>query len=149
MPVARAESQAVALTVLVVDDEPLVGELLRELLAADGYKVSVAHDGSECLALAGAHPPDLVLLDLAMPGMDGLTTLRKLRERGFDAVALVLTGHGSLESVREAMVLGVFEYLTKPVDVGVLSRVLREGSAWGRTVRSAGAGGLEVHPDRS
>lgn len=136
-------------TLLVVDDEPLVGELFGRFLPAIGYEVSVAHSGTEGLALADAHPPDLVLLDLAMPGMDGLTTLRLMRERGVDAVALVLTGHGSPETAREAMALGVFEYLTKPVDAGFLCRVLREGSAWGRTLRSGGTSGREVHPDGS
>lgn len=114
-------------TVLIVDDEEGVGELMRALLEGEPYEVIVARSGAECLLAVARHRPRLVLLDLSMPDMDGLETLRKLHEQGDEPPVIVVTGHGGIESARQAMELGAYEYVTKPVNPLFLKAAVREG----------------------
>lgn len=117
-------------TILVVDDEELIRWSLCEKLREEGYRVVEAEDGIDALAKIAAQSPDLVITDIKMPRMDGLTALRKLREQDRDLPVIVLTAMGGADSVIEATQLGAKAYLTKPFDlreVGIaVARVLEQ-----------------------
>ncbi|MBI4704455.1 MAG: response regulator [Deltaproteobacteria bacterium] len=115
-----------AATVLVVDDEPAVRELFARVLPGEGYRVVTAASGSEAVAVALRVRPELMLLDLAMPGMDGVAALRELRRLGHQGAVVVLTARATVSSARETMLLGAFEYLSKPFDLDLLTSVLRQ-----------------------
>jgi DNA-binding NarL/FixJ family response regulator len=100
--------------ILIVDDHPLTREALSSLLGAHGFDVvGAASDGSEAIAEAGRLQPDLVLLDLSMPGVDGLTALPQLREAAPEAEVVVLTASGTEENLLAAIRAGAAGYLLK------------------------------------
>ncbi|MBZ4420847.1 sigma-54 dependent transcriptional regulator [Myxococcus sp. RHSTA-1-4] len=101
--------------ILVVDDEEGVRSFLAEALECEGHSVTTAADGDEAARLLAKQGVDLLLTDLKMPGLDGLSLLRKVREEQPDVEVIVLTAVGSVESAVAAMKAGAFEYLTKPV----------------------------------
>jgi PAS domain S-box-containing protein len=113
-----------ALRILVVDDNVDAARTLGRLLEILGHEVSVAHDGSGALAIAFSLRPELVLLDLGLPGMDGYAVAARLREAGLRPTALVaLTGYGQAEHQRRSTDAGFDHHLVKPVDFAVLSRI--------------------------
>src|SRR3989454_124677 len=112
--------------VLVVDDEPAEREGLARLVGQWGYEVETASSGEEALNLIETQHPAVVLTDLVLPEMDGLTLLQKLKETGRPPIVLLVTGHGSVESAVEAMRHGAFDYLTKPVDATRLQVLLEK-----------------------
>jgi two-component system response regulator MprA len=99
--------------VLVVDDDPRITNMLRRALRADGYEVRIANGGSEGLARVREREPDLVVLDLLMPGVDGLTVCRRLREEG-DIPILILTAKDETEDRVVGLDSGADDYLVKP-----------------------------------
>jgi len=101
--------------ILVVDDEEGLREFLAEALEDDGHTAVAAADGEEALALVRAQGFDLVLTDLRMPGLDGLELLRRLRSEQPETEVLMLTAHGSVDAAVEAMKLGAFDFLQKPI----------------------------------
>jgi len=103
-------------TILVVEDEKPMLELLKETFQNEGLRVLVASDGKAGLKLAKEKHPDLILLDIVMPEMGGLTMLRQLRqdEWGKDARVIVLTNLSNNEKVAEAVAEGAYDYLVKP-----------------------------------
>lgn len=121
----------------MVDDEEEICRLLEAYLTVAGFQVSAARSGREALALLERGSPDLILLDLTMPEMDGLETLGRIRERGVTAKVLVLTGHGTVQRAREAMALQVREFLGKPFDLDRLLKIVTE-EVEGTTLRLAG-----------
>jgi DNA-binding NtrC family response regulator len=106
--------------VLVVEDEKVQRELLERQLIRRGYEVVACGSGEEALARAAEQDCDLALLDLALPGISGLDTFKKLREIRPSIEAILLTGHGSLEIAIEAMKAGAFHYFSKPVKMAEL-----------------------------
>jgi DNA-binding NtrC family response regulator len=112
--------------VLVVDDEPAEREGLARLVGQWGYEVETAGSGEEALNLIESQHPAVVLTDLVLPEMDGLTLLQKLRETGRPPIVLLVTGHGTVETAVEAMRHGAFDYLTKPVDATRLQVLLEK-----------------------
>ena len=102
--------------ILVVDDEPNARGALRTILTEEGYGVSEAGDGVEALSVLRNAGADLVLADVRMPRMDGLTLLREARESGIDAAFVVMTAFGSIEMAVEAMRAGAENFLVKPLD---------------------------------
>jgi DNA-binding NtrC family response regulator len=102
--------------ILVVDDEPASRDALCELLRTEGYAPSTAKDGLDALSRLTRGSVALVIADLKMPRMDGLDLLREIERRGLPSAVVVLTGRGSIETAVEAMRLGAYDYLTKPVD---------------------------------
>jgi DNA-binding NtrC family response regulator len=112
--------------VLVVDDEPAEREGLARLVGQWGYEVETASSGEEALNLIETQHPAVVLTDLVLPEMDGLTLLQKLKETGRPPIVLLVTGHGTVESAVEAMRHGAFDYLTKPVDATRLQVLLEK-----------------------
>jgi two-component system response regulator FlrC len=101
--------------ILVVDDEEGVREFLAEALDDDGHETSMAANGEEALSCIDRQGFDLLLTDLKMPGMDGLELLRRAREIQPDLEVVVLTAHGSIDAAVEAMRLGAFDFLQKPL----------------------------------
>ncbi len=89
-------------TILIVDDEPGILNSLGKILEDEGYEVAVAKSGSEALKLVATEPPDLVLLDIWMPEMDGLETLKRLRELAPRIQVVMMSGHGSIETAVKA-----------------------------------------------
>jgi DNA-binding NtrC family response regulator len=104
-------------SVLIVDDEPNMRWVLGKALEQAGYTITVAEGGDEAVAALTRVPADLVLLDLKLKGEDGLTVLRRLRERRPDLVVMLLTAYGTVATAVEAMQLGAADFLRKPFDV--------------------------------
>ena len=100
--------------VLVVDDDRAVRESLRRSLEFNGYDVVLAGDGAEALATIGAHQPDVVVMDVMMPRLDGIETTRALRAAGNDVPILVLTARDAVGDRVEGLDAGADDYLTKP-----------------------------------
>ena len=100
--------------ILVVDDERLILDLAVMLLTTRGYEVITAENGEECLDVVARENPPLVLLDYMMPGMDGMTTLRELRQRYPDTYVIMLTGKGNEQVAVEVMKAGAADYVLKP-----------------------------------
>ncbi len=102
-------------SVLVVDDEPTIAEVVARYLDRAGYEARIAGDGPQALELAGAQRPDLVVLDLMLPGMDGLEVMRRLRDSARDRVAVILLTAKGEESDRViGLRLGADDYVVKP-----------------------------------
>lgn len=117
--------------ILVVDDEPDSALTLAMLLQLRGHHADVAHDGAEALRQADAVEPDVVLLDIGLPGMDGYEVCRRLRERprGRSMFIVALTGWGQEEDRRRTREAGFDLHLVKPVDPEELLRVLATTSS--------------------
>ena len=104
-------------TILVVDDEPLVRDLLVQFLSLRGYRALGVKDGAEALSMVEHTPPDLILLDLLMPGMEGVEVLRQLRQREYRGGVIIITGSHNEESLDEAWAMGPQEVIGKPIDL--------------------------------
>jgi DNA-binding NtrC family response regulator len=100
--------------VLLVDDEDRLRLTLTKMLASEGLEVTAMAGGRQALAELAARPYDVVLLDIRMPEMDGITTLREIKKLGCDVEVIVLTGHASLDAALEIIQLGAYDYLMKP-----------------------------------
>jgi DNA-binding NtrC family response regulator len=145
--------------VLIVEDDAVTRKGLADLLTLWGYEVESAGEGTEALQRAAEEPPAVVVSDLVMPGMDGLTLLSALRQDYPESAVIMLTGQGSIESAVQAMKEGAYDYLTKPLDptrlqvvleraldraeaareVHRLRRELRQRGAFGRLVAGTSA----------
>ena len=110
--------------ILVVDDEAAQREILRTILAAEGYHVATAKTAAEALAKGEETRFDLVLTDLRMPGADGLSLVRELSREDPPTLVIIMTGFGSLDSAEQAMKHGAFDYLTKPLERDDLLRIV-------------------------
>lgn len=102
--------------ILLVDDEKDFVEMLSMRLAEEGDKITPAYDGRQCLETLEKETFDIVILDIKMPGMDGIQTLKKIKALHPLVEVILLTGHGSAETAVEGMKLGAFDYLLKPAD---------------------------------
>jgi len=111
--------------ILIVDDELSVRSSLGEWFREDGFQVELAEDGQAALRAMDRGPYDIVLLDLKMPGMDGIEVQKRVREIDPAATIIILTAYASVESAVEALKLGAFDYVTKPVDPDDLSNLVR------------------------
>jgi two-component system NtrC family response regulator/two-component system response regulator HydG len=110
--------------ILVVDDEQNARVALRTMLAEEGYEVLEAADGEEALSLLPGFGPSVVLADVRMPRLDGITLLKRAREQGTDAVFVMMTAFASVEAAVEAMRAGAENYLVKPLDFNAVQVVL-------------------------
>ncbi|MBW1936887.1 MAG: response regulator [Deltaproteobacteria bacterium] len=116
--------------ILLVDDEVTFTENMAKLLNARGYRVTTANSGDEAIRMLEKENFDVVVLDLKMPGMDGLTTLKEIKKLDLFTETLILTGHGSIDSALEAVKLGAYDYLTKPCEIDEL--VAKIEGAWAK-----------------
>lgn len=113
-------------TILVVDDDPEIVTLLSKILLSEGYNVINAQNGLEALRKVEKGGIDLVILDLIMPEMGGIEVLKRLGDIAPKLPVIVLTGHGDLQTAREAMMLGAYEYITKPFDADFVKAVVKK-----------------------
>ena len=111
--------------ILVIDDEPGIRELLDTLLRRKGYDVVLAESGRKGLELFRRERPDVIVLDLKMPGMDGLTVLQQVRSLDPRKPVIVLTGAGTAEAEQQVRALGVTEYVEKEFSLHLLGDSLK------------------------
>ncbi len=104
-------------SILIVDDEEAIRTSLRSILEDEGYEVAVAATGAEALKIYGTDPPDLMILDIWMPEMDGLETLRRVKEFVPATQVMMISGHGSIETAVKAIKLGAYDYIEKPLSL--------------------------------
>jgi len=108
-------------TILVVDDEPDIRGLMKEILEDEGFEVSVAENAEKAKQARRDHHPDLILLDIWMPDMDGISLLKEWRESGLlDSPIIIMSGHGTVETAVEATRLGAYDFIEKPVSISKL-----------------------------
>jgi DNA-binding NtrC family response regulator len=113
-------------TILIVDDEKDFCTVLSDSLSQDRYRVVTAFNGKMALQLAKKERPDLMLLDIKMPGMDGIEVLKKIKKMKKEIAVIMFTAYGTLETARKAMKLGAYDYVTKPVDLFLLKSLVKE-----------------------
>ena len=112
-------------TILIVDDEPGVRSALTGVLHDEGYAVEAVSSGEACLDRVTRGSIDLIVLDVWLPGLDGLATLARLRERQVDAQIVLISGHGNIESAVRAIKLGAFDFVEKPLSLEKTVLVIR------------------------
>lgn len=116
-PPVQEVPAAGGLSILVVDDEPMIGGLLSQFLSLRGHRVRTAANGREALALAVQEAPQIAILDMYMPGMNGVETLRALRAQGYGGGVIALTASQDEKLLREMLELGSVDVMGKPVDL--------------------------------
>ena len=112
------------LKVLMVDDEVVFCENMTKLLNTRGYQAKAVNEGEEAIRVLKKEAYDVVVLDLKMPGMNGIDILRKLNELNVSSQVIMLTGHGGVDTAMEAIKLGAYYYLPKPCEVDELSEMI-------------------------
>lgn len=115
--------------VLAVDDEPEILATLTEFLQLRGYEVVTAQNAGDALMILAVTPPDVVLLDIGMPRVDGLTALRHIRARYPEVAVIMVTGNADLVLARDTLKHGAFDYVAKPFDFGHLAQVVEAAVA--------------------
>jgi DNA-binding response OmpR family regulator len=137
--------------ILIVDDEPNIVELVRLYLEREGFAVLAARDGEEALALAARHDPDLVVLDLMLPKVDGWEVCRELRRRG-DTPILMLTARSDDVDAIVGLELGADDYVTKPFNpralIARVKAILRRTAVTASGARPIEVGSLRIDPRR-
>jgi two-component system nitrogen regulation response regulator NtrX len=104
-------------SILIVDDEPAILDSLSKILEDEGYQIVVAKSGHDALKTIASDQPDLMLLDIWMPEMDGLETLKKAKEQAPNLQVMMMSGHGSIETAVKAIKLGAYDYIEKPLSL--------------------------------
>lgn len=104
-------------SILIVDDEPSILQSLSGLLNDEGFEVITANNGYEALKIIDTESPDLVLLDIWMPGIDGIETLKEIKKNSPSLPAIIITGHGNVETAVKATKLGAFDLIEKPLNI--------------------------------
>ncbi|MDJ0668159.1 MAG: response regulator [Desulfobacterales bacterium] len=112
--------------VLVVDDEPTICSLMNVFLTQRGYQVHIANTGADALNLFKEALPDIVLLDISMPGMRGIDVLRQIKAINANCGVIMLSAYGDDETIQEAMDMGAFCYIQKPMELTDLNARLEE-----------------------
>ena len=112
-------------SILVVDDEPGVRSSVTGVLRDEGFEVEAVGTGEECLDRVAQRSYDVIVLDVWLPGIDGLTTLQRLSERHVDAQVVIISGHGNIESAVRAIKMGAFDFIEKPLSLEKTVLVVR------------------------
>lgn len=115
--------------ILIADDEVEFASTLATRLEIRGYVTEIVNSGEQALEAISREVPDLLLLDLKMPDLDGLEVLAKLRENNKELQVIILTGHGSFSSGNQGMALGALDYIMKPVELSLLLEKIEEATA--------------------
>ncbi|MGV3708378.1 MAG: sigma-54-dependent transcriptional regulator [Gemmatimonas sp.] len=121
-----------AIRVLLAEDEPNLGTILEQFLSARGFSVVIVRDGNAALERLRSEPFDVALLDIQMPGVDGLEVLRLVREDPFPPEIIIITGNGTVETAISALKLGAYDFLTKPYRMAEIEALVRR--AWEKRV---------------
>ncbi|NOX42784.1 MAG: sigma-54-dependent Fis family transcriptional regulator [Gammaproteobacteria bacterium] len=106
--------------ILVVDDEPDIRDLVRDILQDENYEVDIAEDGNAARISVQTRRPDLILLDIWMPDIDGISLLKEFVESGLTSPVVMISGHGNVETAVEATRLGAYDFIEKPLSLGKL-----------------------------
>jgi DNA-binding NtrC family response regulator len=130
-----------ATRVLVVDDEADFTALFAKRFTKRGLEVAVASGGMEGLAHLAGHEVDVVVLDVMMPGMDGIEALKEIKKRHPGVEVIMLTGHGSVDSGLKGLSLGAFDYVMKPFQIEDMMERIAKASDRARINRRRGPGG--------
>ena len=117
------------LRVLIVDDEEELVSAISERLTLRGFRTKGVTSGAAALEYLTNNACDVVLLDVKMPGVNGLDVLKTIRAEHSDTAVIMLTGHGSKRDAEEGMRLGAYDYLVKPVRIGVLCQYLQDAAS--------------------
>lgn len=112
--------------ILVVDDQAGIRRLLYEAFTEQGYEVDLAAGGVEAMEKVSCVTPDVMLLDMKMPGMNGIETLQEIKKINDSILVVMMTAYGELEIVNEAVKLGIKEYVTKPFDINELRDIVKK-----------------------
>ena len=123
--VAAGQSADTGESVLIVDDEQLVRDLLVQFLNLRGYRAQGVQDGAQVLSMVEQSPPDLILLDLMLPVMSGVDVLRRLRDRHFNGAIIIVTGSYDEELLQDAWSLHPQEVISKPIDLEKLLAIIQ------------------------
>lgn len=110
--------------VIIVDDEHILRESLKEWLEEDGFRVSTAGSGMEALKIIEEQNPMVAVIDIKMPGIDGITLLRKLKEMDINIPIIMITAYATVENAVQSMKEGAYDFLTKPFPPEKLSKLL-------------------------
>jgi two-component system response regulator (stage 0 sporulation protein F) len=116
----------VAANILIVDDQYGIRILLNEVLKKEGYNTLQAANGPEAVKLAKEHNPDLVLLDMKLPGMDGIEILKRMKADNPDIRAIIMTAYGELDMIQEAKSIGAITHVPKPFDIDDIRKTVKE-----------------------
>ncbi len=133
---------------LVVDDERRIRQALTDLIEDEGWSVLSAEEGTTALHIFARSEPDLVLLDIWMPGIDGIETLQRMKVLKPDVPVVIMSGHGTIDTAIRATRLGAFDYLEKPLCIDKIYPLLihAERLRAVRESRRAAIAGLPEHP---
>ena len=115
--------------ILIADDEHYIRSSLKTVLEGEGYQVTVAYDGVECLGLVRKNDYDVVFLDIKMPRLDGVETLKSIMAFGFTTQVIMICGFANQETVNECIEMGAVGFLHKPLDLNMLLAALNVGLA--------------------
>ena len=112
--------------ILIADDEAGIRGLFKKALTNEGYDVLLAADGQDAVTLVKEEKPHLVLLDLKMPVVDGLQALRRIKELDTRILVIMMSGYGNIRTVIDALKLGVYDYLPKPLSLNKATSIIRQ-----------------------
>ena len=112
--------------ILVVDDEEFITRSLRQHFEREGHEVCTASTGEEGLEVFKSESPDIILLDLNMPGIGGIETLKSLKQMSSDVIVVIITAHGDIETAVSAIKLGAYDFVEKPFELDRISVVIRK-----------------------
>lgn len=112
--------------ILIIDDDKNIQSLLSDIVALEGYEPLVADNGKKALKSVKTHLPDLVLLDIKLPKMDGMEVLKEIKKIDNTLMVIILTGYGEIKDAVQATKLGAFNYITKPVRSKEITAIIKE-----------------------
>lgn len=115
--------------ILIVDDEPDACRLFKKIAGQWGYKIFTRTNAYKALAFYKKEKPDIVFVDIVMPGIDGITLLKKIIEYNPRQIVTIITGYGDLRSAKAAMKLGAYDYVSKPLDMKLLKNSIEDAAS--------------------
>lgn len=124
--IQRKGVKGMARRVLIVDDQFGIRILLNEVLQREGYETFQAANGPQALDIVKKYPPDLVLLDMKIPGMDGIEILKRMKQMDQNIRIIIMTAYGELDMIQEARDLGALTHFAKPFDIDDIRKAVRE-----------------------
>lgn len=113
--------------ILIIDDVKEVCDFFKKILTPENYLISSSLDGASGLEMIEKERPDVILLDVKMPKMDGIEVLRRIKKIDKNIVVIMITAYGTMDTARMAMKLGAFDYITKPFDLEYVKAVIKDG----------------------
>ena len=112
--------------ILVIDDEKFITKSIKQHLEKEGCEVMTAETGEEGVEIFKADPPDIILLDLNMPGMGGIETLKSVRKLSSDIIVIIITAHGDIETAVSSIKLGAYDFVEKPFELNRISVLVKK-----------------------